>query len=200
MWFYNQTEATERKYTFCLFVDESKRFWWRDQMDDGTKLKPWAEPPIKGTFAIAFEVGLGRASEVEGPSLTFNVSNIDHRNVVDVPGASPVATLIYQNKTLVTFNSGNDAFRVTFEHIGMGGDNKVRGFLVLETTVGKVRQKTTSVVLPDGRTVVKIPSGTTPEAVDQLFERAVFEKEGGRYMFTVTERRLTGRLGEVVRT
>ena len=37
----------EGRVYFCnLFCDESGRFWWRDQMDDGTKLKPWAEPPI----------------------------------------------------------------------------------------------------------------------------------------------------------
>jgi hypothetical protein len=60
---------------FCnLFCDESERFWWRDQMDDGTKLKPWGAPPIRGIFAIAFE------AQVNSPAKEFEIHVHDAYN------------------------------------------------------------------------------------------------------------------------
>lgn len=190
IWWRDDISGTQKQYTFCLFCDASKRFWWRDQMDDGTKLKPWGAPPIRGIFAIAFEAELGK------PAVTFEVSDIDSYNVVPVPNANQTYSLVYQSNVLVTFIPHNDAFKVSFEKVGLTPDNKVRGFLVLETTVGTVTQKATQIVIPAANpqpnhivppVVFDIPVGTDVNIVDQRIERQAFEKREGRYMFTVTQ-------------
>jgi len=186
IWWRQDVSATEKVYTCCLFVDASKRYWWRDQMDDGTKLRPWAAPPIRGIFAIAFEVELGK------PAVKFEVANIEHHNVESVPGRDQVYNLVYHGNVLVTFIPHNDAFKVSFENVGLVGPNKVRGFLVIETTVGKCIQKTTKILIPNPNPQfptlsIDIPPGTDVDTIDQRYERQVFEKQEGRYMFTVTQ-------------
>ena len=179
IWWRDDVSATERKYSFNLFCDASKRFWWRDQMDDGTKLKPWGAPPIRGIFAIAFEVELGK------PAVTFEVSNISDYNVAVIPNGNQVYNLVYQNNVLVTFVPHNDAFNVTYENVGLTIDNKVRGFLVIETTVGTVTQIQTKIVVPP--IVIDIPPGSDVNTIDQRVEREAFEKVEGRYMFSVKQ-------------
>jgi hypothetical protein len=76
----SDTSSTTSTYTLNVFCDGSKRLWWRSQMDDGTKLKPWGAPPIKGLFAIAFEAELGK-----GP-VVFEVTDLDRFNVASFPG------------------------------------------------------------------------------------------------------------------
>ena len=185
IWWRGDISNNQKQYTFNVFCDASARFWWRDQMDDSTKLKPWGAPPIKGLFAIAFEAELGK------PAVKFEVSNIDHYNVAFVQGGNQVYNLIYQNDVLVTFIPHNDAFLVTYENVGFVGTNKVRGFLVLETSVGSLRQKATQVSVPRVGTgrfdTLDFPLGIDVNKVDQRFEREVFEKLEGRYTFTVTE-------------
>src|SRR5450631_1227265 len=151
-------------------------------MDDGTKLKPWGAPPITGLFAIAFEVELGK-----GP-VKYEVSNLDDYNVAVIPNGNQTYDLVYQNQTLVTFIPHNDAFKVTYESVSSVASNlsavvgtKVRGFLVIETTVGTLTQKTTQLVIPSPfpaqpPTVVDIPQGTDVNKIDQRYERLAFEK------------------------
>ena len=179
IWWRDDVGDTQKVYTCCMFVDASTRFWWRDQMDDGTKLRPWGAPPIRGIFAIAFEVELGK------PAATFEVANIDSYNVVPVPNGNRTYSLVYQNNALVSFVPHNDAFKVSFEKVGMSSENKVRGFVVLETTVGTVTQTKTRIEIPP--VVIDFPAGTDVNAVDQRFERELFNKVEGRYMFTVTQ-------------
>ena len=153
-------------------------------MDDGTKLKPWGAPPIKGLFAIAFEVELG--TEVSKPGVTFelmggdfNKGFVDDRlNVATMPGGDQAYKLVYRNHTLVTFIPHNDLFRVTYENVGLADANKVRGFLVIEISVGTLTQK---IVNAD------FPAGTDVNQIDQKLERQVFEKAEGHYMFTVLQ-------------
>lgn len=183
IWWRDDISKTERRYFLSVFCDASKRFWWRDQMDDGTKLKPWAAPPIAGLFAIAFEVELGK-----GP-MRFEVTNIDHFNVAVFPSGNQTYSLVHQNSTLVTFTPHNDSFKVSFENIGLVSGNRVRGFLVIETSVGTVTQKTSKLVVPGpfGNVAVEIPPGTDVNKIDQRFERQVFEKVEGHYMFTLSQ-------------
>ncbi|MEA2663141.1 MAG: phospholipase [Candidatus Eremiobacteraeota bacterium] len=184
IWWRDDAGGTQKKYTFSLICDASKRFWWRDQMDDGTKLKPWGAPPIRGIFAIAFEAQLGH------PALRFEVSNIDEHNVAAVPNAGQTYDLVYENNVLVSFVPHNDAFKVSYEHVGLAGTDRVRGFLVLETTVGTLRQTATVVTVanPVGPpTTVTIPQGADVNAVDQRYERLAFEKVEGHYIFSVLQ-------------
>ena len=194
IWWRDDLPNNQKKYSLNLVCDASRRFWWRDQMDDGTKLKPWAAPPIHGIFAIAFEVRLG--SVTPSPGLIFEVANVDDYNVARVPGSNQTQSLTYQGRTLVQFIPHNEAFHVSFERIGLVGSDRVRGFLVLETTVGTLTQKATSATLAglQGITpvVLRFPPGTDVNKIDQRFERQIFEKVEGHYMFTVTQREAPG--------
>ena len=170
-------------------------------MDDGTKLKPWGAPPIKGVFAIAFEVPID-LSPVAGaragqPGKKFEVTNISDHNVAVIPNADKTYTLVYHGNVLVSFVPHNDAFSVSFEHVGLkpGANNVVRGFLVIETTVGSVQQVATSVQVthPNGQvTTVNIPEGSDPNSVDQRYEDKAFRKVAGHYMFRVVQTEMPG--------
>lgn len=189
---WSEPQATGKQYNLNVFCDASRRFFWRKQMDDGTKLKPWAAPPIKGLFAIAFEYVLPKTDATLGYSTRkFEVANIKHYNVIEYPNADQTYNLVYQNKTLVSFVPHNNAFKVSFEHVGMvpGEPDKIRGFLVIETSVGSVTQIATSIRVPVGNTFqeIKIPANATPEQVPQQYEDKFFKKEEGHYLFTIME-------------
>jgi hypothetical protein len=152
-------------------------------MDDGTKLKPWGAPPITGTFAIAFEVELGK------PGKQFNISNIDDYNVAVNPNTDKTYTLVYHapgavaersgGDVLVSFVPHNDAFKVSFEKVGLkpGTTSIVHGFLVIETTVGTVTQIDTK----------NFPPGADPDKINQDDEEKAFKKVEGHYMFSVLQ-------------
>jgi hypothetical protein len=190
IWWRQDTGPTTSTYTLNVFCDGSKRFWWRSQMDDGTKLKPWGAPPIKGLFAIAFETELGK-----GP-VVFEVTDLDRFNVASFPGTDQAHTLVYQGAVLVSFVPHTDAFRVSYDGVGLEG-NKVRGFLVIETSVGTLTQVKTQIVveihhgsgIPPTREIHEFPMGTDVNSVPPQFERELFQKVEGHYMFNVVRTR-----------
>jgi len=190
VWFRDDLPNGVKRYSLNVFCDASGRFLWRDQMDDGTKLRPWGAPPIRGTFAIAFEVSL----YVGAPGLIFEVADVDSNNVAVNPNSNHTSSLTYKGRTLVQFIPHNDAFKVSFEHVavhpGQGPHpDTVRGFLVLETTVGSSRQKATQAadVTSTPPRIIQFPMGQDVDKIDQRFERQIFEKLPGHYMFTVTQ-------------
>jgi hypothetical protein len=160
-------------------------------MDDGTKLKPWGAPPIKGLFAIAFEAELGK------PPVTFEVTDLDQSNVASFPGADQPHTLVHQGAVLVSFVPHTDAFKVSYEKVGVVDGTKVRGFLVIETSVGTLTQIRTQILvtihqgsgLPPIQQVLEFPPGTDVNAVPQQYERQLFRKVEGHYMFNVVQTR-----------
>jgi len=177
---WSEDVGANKKYNLNLFCDSSGRFWWRSQMDDGTIIKPWAEPPIKGTFAIAFEADLGNKL----PTKTFEVTGLSQDNVVEFPNSNKVYNLVYQNKALVSFVPKNNAFKVSYEKVGLkpGTTNIVHGFLVIETSVG---------------TITRI-QGSPPLGLEEL----AFKKVGGHYMFSIllTDTKIRGVFPTVVST
>jgi hypothetical protein len=187
---WSQPQDNGKLYNLNVFCDASRRYLWRNQMDDGTKLKPWAEPPIKGIFAIAFEYLLPKAeSAVAYTTRQFEVTNLEDHNVIEYPNANQTYSLVYNGKTLVTFLPHNDAFKVSFEHVGITADapDRIKGFLVIETSVGTTKQIATSVVFPGTATPYTLPAGSAPEAAPEALEKLFFKKDDGRYMFTVKE-------------
>jgi hypothetical protein len=170
---------------FCnLFCDESERFWWRDQMDDGTKLKPWGAPPITGTFAIAFE------TEINTPAKQFNIAVQDAYNHVTVAENFERHHLVYQNNTLVSVvQDPNNFVKVSFEQVGLVGANTVRGFLVIEATVGRCIQNDNPIRLPQAGQIftVNLPPNSDPNGVPEQIERFAFRKEGGRLMLQINQ-------------
>lgn len=179
------------KYNCNVFCDASERFWWRDQMDDGSKPKPWGAPPIKGLFALAFEVRLGQETGYKQSLKRFEASYIDHYNLIEYPGADKTYNLVYQNKTIVSFMPHNSAFKVSYEKVGLkpGTTNVIRGFLILETSVGTCTQIATEIqTTVNGSTFrLPFPIGSNPNAVPQQYERQLFKKVKGHYMFSILE-------------
>jgi hypothetical protein len=169
--------ADRSTYHCAVVCDASGRFWWRDQMDDGTKLKPWGAPPVTGVFAIAFEVALPSPVRPT-PGLVFEVADVSSFNRASASADTSAHTLVYQGATLISFVPNNDAFSVSFEQVGTGPNGNVRGFLVIQATVGKLTQKLVN---------ADFPAGTDVNAIDQDDERKVFSKEEGHYFFTVTQ-------------
>jgi hypothetical protein len=180
IWWRTDIRPNLKRYSLNVFCDASQRFWWRDQMDDGTKLKPWGAPPIRGLFAIAFEAELGVV--VGKPPIRFEVESEDDRfNVAPMGQGIQAYNLIYRGHTLVSFIPTNNLFKVSYEGVGLSDGNKVRGFLVLETSVGKLTQKVVD---------SEFPLGTDVNKIDQSVERRVFEKAEGHYMFSVLQTNL----------
>jgi hypothetical protein len=190
IWWTENGAGTSELYHLNVFADASQRFWWRSQMDGGTKLHPWGAPPITGVFAIAFEVPIDPNRPATGGGKKFEVANVDHWNVASIPNANQTYNLVYGGGTIVSFVPHNDAFKVSYENVGLkpGTTNIVRGFLVIETTVGIVKQVATKGVVFDGsqQTIVTVPQGADPDKVDQRIEKQIFHKEEGHYVFTVT--------------
>src|SRR3954447_10059669 len=169
---------------FChVFVDESKRFWWRNQMDDGTKLKPWGAPPITGTFAIAFE------AQVNAPAKQFTIAAQDAYNHVTEAEGFDRHNLVYQNNTLVSvIQDPNNRVKVSFEKVGLVGANTVRGFVVIEATVGRVIQKDNPIIVPGPQPIpINLPPNSDPNQVPENVERLAFTKEGGRLVMVINE-------------
>ncbi|MEO5946033.1 MAG: hypothetical protein ABIP79_04400 [Chitinophagaceae bacterium] len=189
---WQDTINNKKQYNLNVVCDASRRFFWRKQMDDGTKLKPWAEPPVKGMFAIAFEYVLPKTETVINfPVKQFEADYIQHYNLTEYPNANQTYSLVYQGKTIVTFKPNNSSFKVSFEQVGLAPDDsgKIRGFLVLETQVGKLTQIATEITVLNGTLpqVLKLPANSTPDKAPQLYEDLFFKKEEGHYYFTVTE-------------
>ncbi|MEO5953753.1 MAG: hypothetical protein ABIQ44_14920, partial [Chloroflexia bacterium] len=173
-----------RVYYCNIFCDESKRFWWRDQMDDGTKLKPWGAPPITGIFAMSFE------AEVNSPAKIFNIEVQDAYNHTTPHEDYTQNNLVYGGNTLVSVVQDTSNYvKVSFEKVGLVGTNTIRGFVVIEATVGKVIQNPNpiTIFLAGTPTRINLPPNSDPDQVEQIYERAAFKKEGGRIMMTITQ-------------
>lgn len=134
----------DRGVYFCnLICDSSRRFWWRHQMDDGTKLKPWAAPPITGTFAIAFETA------INSPAKQFVIRTQQAKNHVTIAESFERQHLVYKNNTLISVvQDTRNLVKVSFEDVGLVGSNNVRGFIVIEATVGKCIQNENPIKIP----------------------------------------------------
>jgi hypothetical protein len=188
IWWMNQ-QGNVKKYNLNVICDASGRFMWKRQMDDGIKLKPWGAPPVKGLFAIAFEYTfpLARFSTTK----KFEADYIDHYNLIEYPNAEQIYNLVYQDKTIVSFIPHNSAFKVSFEHVGAvsGSLNKIRGFVVIETSVGLVTQIATSISVANGgiQQIINLPANSISEQAPEQYENKFFKKEMGHYFFNVTE-------------
>jgi hypothetical protein len=188
--------GTVKRYNLNVIADSSKRFWWRHQMDGSNKMHPWGAPPITGVFAVAFEVPLNPLTTLQSGK-QFKVQDVDFYNVKILTDNSSSFDLKYNGSTLVSFVPGSPVFTVSYERVGLkpGSPNIVHGLLVIETTVGSVRQKSTTATLHIGQTAVNInvPEGADPDKVDELIESQIFEKTAGHYLFRLIETSLSNR-------
>lgn len=167
---------------FCnLFVDRSERFWWRHQMDDGTKLKPWGAPPVTGTFAIAFE------TRVNAPAKQFEVSVEEVHNDVTEHEDFLRHHLVYGGNTLIAVVQDQASMlQVSFDHVGLIEPDVVRGFVVLEATVGTCTQVRTKINAGPFQTL-DFPEGTDVNSVPEQYESQLFRKEAGHLQMWVSQ-------------
>ncbi|MBL7772485.1 MAG: hypothetical protein JNM95_06485 [Chitinophagaceae bacterium] len=164
-------------YYCALICDASERFWWRSQMDVDAvlnsgprKQKPWASPPIIGKFAIAFEAEIGSKKQ------QFSLQEISSLNQSINANSHETYNLMYNGQILISFIPNGKSFKVTYENIGLvTGTNKIRGFIVLEATVGKLTPLT---------------SKKDPMEVNELEERLKFKKQAGHLIFTISSSQL----------
>jgi hypothetical protein len=195
--------GTVKNYTLNVIADASKRFWWRSQMDGDNKMHPWGAPPITGLFAVAFEVSLNQTSIMQSGK-QYRVQDVDFYNVKILTDNSRSFDLKYNGSTLVSFVPGSPAFAVSYEGVGLkpGTPNIIRGFLVIETTVGSVRQKSTRGVVLNGTSAqyIDVPQGADPDTVDQRIESQIFEKTAGHYLFRLIETSLSNQPQRIERT
>jgi len=199
IWWTERTPDNRDVYHLNVFADSSQRFWWRSQMDGETKLHPWGAPPITGVYAIAFETAIDTIAANSFRTQRFDVSTLDALNVAPVAGGNTAYDLVLGGKTLVSFVPHNDAFTVSYENVGLkpGSTSIVRGFLVIETTVGRVTQIATKATIrtgPTSSTVIDVPAGSDPDKVPEIAERLAFRKEAGHNVFTVTRTEVAGGL------
>jgi hypothetical protein len=149
-------------------------------MDDGVKLKPWGAPPITGTFAIAFE------TKVNVPAIQFELAVEEVANNTTVAPPFKRHHLVYGGTTLVSVvPDGSSPVKVSFEHVGLVAPDVVRGFVVLETTVGSCTQVRHG-TFPFGHESVDIAEGADVNLVPELLEATVFNKEAGRLQMWVS--------------
>lgn len=184
--------GTVNRYNLNVIADASGRFLWRHQMDGDNKMRPWAAPPITGTFAVAFEVPLGETA-ARRAGKRFTVQDVDFYNVKVLPEIGKSFDLRYQGQTLVSFVPTSPIFTVSYEGVGLkpGSPDIVRGFLVIDVTVGSVRQKKSGKIVLPPSTVINVPDGADPDAVPELVEPLVFEKTPGHYLFRLIETSFT---------
>jgi hypothetical protein len=194
-------ETNGKTYHLNVVGDGSKRFLWRRQMEGADKKKPWGEPPVKGLFAVAFECNLpGNWSSEKISTHQFEVQDIMpdlgsfKHLVAQYPNANKTYNLIYENQNIVSFTPHSDGFNVSFEHVGVvpGNPAKIRGFLVIETQVGKLTRLNGDSILKTLNPLANIPSHpayTSPGMVPQgMLESIYFKKESGFYIFKLVEK------------
>jgi hypothetical protein len=185
VWWCDQLPDTTMIYQCALLVDESERFWWRDQMDDGEKLKPWGAPPLTGTFAVGFE------TRVNAPAVEYTIVVDEVANDVTVADHASRHHLVYGGTTLVAVvQDPATPVKVSFEHVGLVEPDVVRGFIVLEATVGTCTQIATTVHV-DGHDV-SVPAGSDVNKVREEVEREAFRKQAGRLHMHITTGPYTG--------
>jgi hypothetical protein len=98
--------------------------------------------------------------------------------------------LVYQNNTLISVVQDPSNFvKVSFEQVGLVGANTVRGFLVIEATVGKCIQNDNPIqVIQAGQIQqITLSPNLDPNQVSEQIERFAFRKEGGRLMLMINQ-------------
>ena len=127
-------------YRCNLVCDYSGRYDSRDQMDDeGGKFhigKAWAEPPIKGVFALSFSLKPGKERLVYR-IFEHDYHNLNVGNIVPFDKAK-IHHFILNNKTVITvIEPDKECVKVSFENVAFDNSGNLTGFVVLTSAVGQ---------------------------------------------------------------
>lgn len=135
-WWQKQYGDTTRYYCH-LASDASKRFFIPNRLDPykGTNLGNWTTAPLKGTFAIAFQ------KNTNEPTPQYRIHLTDSLNAQATnQQAYTQYELIAQQQTIAHIaipENISPLFFASFQKVGLDTQGNIKGFLVIETTVGK---------------------------------------------------------------
>jgi hypothetical protein len=133
---------TENVYTYrCnLICDYSGRYNKTSQYDghggDYSVMRPWAEGPVKGVFAIPFAVKPG-SEKVIFRIIAHDTYNLNANNSVGFNKARIDHFMLGGKRLVSVVEPENKSMNVTFENVGYNASGDVLGFIVITTAVGK---------------------------------------------------------------
>jgi len=139
VWWQNQENGVTT-YNCNLFCDYSKRFFWKEDMDDnhGIIIKPWAEPPVKGLFAIPFELKPG-SLKLKTYKIFFQSGfNINYGEQMEFDNYKIQQLVIDGNPEIIVYEPDENNVDVSFKEVGKDRDGTIKGFLVIRSVVGKM--------------------------------------------------------------
>jgi len=112
-------------------VDDDDNF----DKTNGNLVKPWAETPLKGNFAVAFEC------KPNGNIQDYKIYTTYANNMFERANDGQTHVLKYKGKILVqvTENSGtyNDFISVSFDSVTLRPDGVIQGYILIKSTLGK---------------------------------------------------------------
>ncbi len=122
-----------------LVCDYSGRYNKMSQFDtdDGLPvMRPWAEAPVKGVFAIPFKVKPG-AEKAIFRIIRHDANNLNGNKSVDF-NKTRISHFVYKGEKLVSVVEPEDkCMNVVFDNVGISASGEVMGFVVLTTAVGR---------------------------------------------------------------
>ena len=101
----------------------------------GSLVKPWAETPLQGNFALPF------ICKPNGTVLDYSVFTTHANNMFQKATEGVAHELTYNGKTLVRVTEDPGAFddfvSVSFDSVYTRPDGSIQGYIILKTVVGK---------------------------------------------------------------
>jgi hypothetical protein len=126
-------------YHCNLICDYSKRYMNASELDDNggkyTKIKPWAEPPIDGVFAIAFAID-PRAEKNIFRIFLKGSNNVNANNTQKFDAFKVHHLLVNGQRIASVLEPESETMSVNFENLGYDANGNILGYLVIRSSVG----------------------------------------------------------------
>lgn len=128
--------TTLRLNLICDYSDRYNKVSQFDTDDGLTVMRPWAEAPLNGVFAIPFKVKPGSEKAIfriiqhdsynvnSNNSVLFNKARINH--------------FVFNGQKIVSvIEPESKCMNITFDNVGLNTSGEIQGFVVITTSVGK---------------------------------------------------------------
>lgn len=143
----NYSSKTHNQWYLNLICDNSERFNYGSLVStkEGTRIKPWADTPLKGVFAIPFEIPVDKKLSFSIETISANNANapspiFDHKaylsNAREHIGATEINLVDFNSDIYATIHKDRtDNYLAYFDKIGWDG-SVLKGYLVIRSDVG----------------------------------------------------------------
>lgn len=133
MWITEQHEGDIFEYQLYSLFDNSSRFNDKNDFHDSCVFNPWVTIPLINVFYIPFEISIN-----DNYQLTYDITmpsayNINFYN----PSGNQLRLIINDTLRLTVDKPGNTFPMVTFFDVCQVNENIIRGYLKIETSIGK---------------------------------------------------------------